>query len=225
MSTFSQDPLVIGLGVDYLKIVGLSYIITAISFSYAIASRSIGDAKLAMKASAISLVINTGLNYILIFGYLGAPALGVKGAAIATLFARMVELGILLYVIYGSRHPLKSSLSELFSFKKPFVKRVIAKSTPVVLNEFFWALGMTLYVVAYAQAGKEIYASVQIAHTVERLLFVFAMGLGSACSVMIGNKLGEGDVKEAIKYSRYFNLLAIPIGLVLGVFLILSANI
>lgn len=223
MRFFSADPEVINQGAEYLKIVGLSYIITAVSFSYAISSRSVGYATLAMKASAISLIVNTVLNYILIFGYLGAPALGVKGAAIATVFARIVELVILVYAIYSSPHPLRSSFKELFDFNKTFVRRVIQKSVPVVLNEFFWGLGMTLYVVAYAQAGKEVYAAVQIAQTVERLLFVFGVGLASACGVMIGNKLGEGDFKAAIKYSRYFNIIAIPAGLVLGIVFALTA--
>lgn len=223
MGVFSSDAKVIGLGADYLGIVGWSYVITAVSFAYAISARSVGDAKLAMKASALSLICNTCLNYILIFGYLGAPALGVKGAAIATVIARFVELFILIYVIYSGDHPLKSPVGELFNFNKTFVKRVILKSTPVVLNEFFWALGMTLYIIAYAQAGKEVYAAVQIAQTVERLLFVFAMGLGSACSVMIGNKLGEGDTEGAVQYARNFNIIAIPLGILLGVIFAASA--
>lgn len=220
---FSQDPYVIGLGASYLRIVGFSYLFTAVSISLAMAARSVGDAKMPMRASAISLLLNTGLNALLIFGLFGFPALGVQGAAIATVIARLLEVVLIVWAIQATDHPLKARLGDYFSFTKTFTQRVMVKSLPVVANEFFWAIGMTLYVAAYSRLGTEAYASYQIAQTVERLFFVSGVGIGSAAAVMIGNLLGENRREDAIRYSRYLNLLTVLTAAVLGGILIVSA--
>lgn len=223
ITLFSKDPQVIELGVSYLRIIGFSYLFTSVSICLATAARSVGDAKMPMRASAISLALNTGLNAVLIFGLLGFPAMGVRGAAIATVIARLLEVVIILYIIQSTEHPLKATISEYFSFTRDFTRRVIAKSLPVVANEFFWALGMTLYVAAYSRLGTDAYAAYQIAQTVERLFFVAAMGIGSAAAVMIGNLLGDNRREEAIRYARYLNLLTSLSGVVLGGVLIVIA--
>jgi putative MATE family efflux protein len=223
LGLFSKDPQVIMLGSQYMRIVGFSYGFTAVSVCLAMAARSVGDAKMPMRASVISLIINTGLNAVLIFGLLGFPALGVRGAAIATVFARLVECTMILYSIATSAHPLRSKITSYFNFSGVFARRVLLKSFPVIANEFLWALGMTLYVAAYARSGTEAYAAYQIAQTVERLFFVAAMGIGSAAAVMIGNLLGSGEREEAILYSRYFNILTMISGLILGLLMMLTS--
>ncbi|SMP55939.1 MATE family efflux transporter [Anoxynatronum buryatiense] len=223
ITLFSKDPQVVRLGASYLRIVGFSYLFTAVSICLATAARSVGDAKMPMRASAISLGLNTGLNAVLIFGLFGFPALGVQGAAIATVIARLLEMVIILIAIQSTEHPLKATAREYLSFTKAFTRRVVVKSLPVVANEFFWALGMTLYVAAYSHLGTEAYAAYQIAQTIERLFFVAAMGIGSAAAVMIGNLLGENRRDDAIRYSRYFNVLTAITGLALAVILIVTA--
>lgn len=223
IALFSNDPQVIGLGASYMRIVGFSYLFTAVSICMTTAARSVGDAKMPMRASALSLGLNTGLNAVLIFGLLGFPALGVQGAAIATVIARLLEMVIILVTIQTSLHPLKATAREYFSFSRAFAHRVVVKSLPVVANEFFWALGMTLYVAAYSRLGTEAYAAYQIAQTVERLFFVAAMGIGSAAAVMIGNLLGENRREEAILYARYLNLLTAICGVILGGILFATA--
>src|SRR5699024_10466754 len=113
MLIFSKDPEVIRLGVEYLTIVSLSYIITGISYSYGVASRSIGDAKMPMVVSLISFVTNGIFNYLLIFGKFGLPALGIRGAAYGTLIARVVELTLILYSVYSGNGPLAASIKEM----------------------------------------------------------------------------------------------------------------
>ena len=220
---FSQDPHVIELGASYLRIVGFSYVFTAVSITLATAARSVGDAKMPMRASALSLVLNTGLNAVLIFGLFGFPALGVQGAAIATLIARLLEVTLIVGAIQNADHPLKAAIREYFSFSRAFTRRVMAKSLPVVANEFLWALGMTLYVAAYSRLGTDAYAAYQIAQTAERLFLVAAMGIGSAAAVMIGNLLGENRREDAIRYARYLNLLSGLLGVVLGILLLITA--
>lgn len=223
MGIFTTDSEVIGIGVEYLRITGWSYLLMAFSFSYSIACRSVGDARLPMIAGSISLVANTGLNYVLIFGVLGFPALGVAGAAIATVIARAIELMAVVGVVYARAHPLQSPVRELVQIRMSFIRPILKTALPVVLNEGFWAIGMTLYAIAYARSGTEAYAAVQIAGTVERLFFIFSFGLGSACSVMIGNELGADHIETAKVYAGRFIRLGILISLAVGLLMALIA--
>lgn len=225
MSLFSSDSNVVGLGATYMRIIGFTYFLTAISFAFTIAARSVGDAKLPMKASAISLGVNTVLNALLIFGLLGFPAMGVAGAALATVIARLVEMIIILSHVLKKTHPLYAKINDYFAYNLKFATKILKTSAPVIANEFLWAIGMTLYVGAYAKAGTDAYAAVQISQTVDKLFFVFAFGIGSAAAVMTGNLLGQNKREQAIQYAWYFNFLSAVSGVLLGGLLILIAPI
>lgn len=221
---FSTDSVVIDLGSRYIKIVSISYFLTAISFSYSFASRSIGHAKLPMMVSAISLGINTLFNYVLIFGNLGFPELKIIGAAIATLTARAVELTLLLFIIYRSGNVLAAKVKELFDFSYDFIKKFFNTTLPVILNEGFWSLGVTMYSIAYARISTDAIASVQIATTVQNVFMVIGRGLASACAVMIGNKIGANEEPEAVNYSKRFAIISTVLGIILGCLLFLSSH-
>lgn len=223
MSIFTADSAVIREGAVYLQITGWSYLLMAFSFSFAIASRSVGEARLPMMASAISLVCNTVLNYLLIFGVFGFPAWGVAGAAVATVIARGVELVVIVGTIYTRDHVLRSPVKELIQLNVEFIKPILRTALPVVLNEGFWAVGMTLYAVAYARSGTDAYAAVQIAGTVERLFFIFSFGLGSACAVMIGNELGANRIEDAKLYADRFMRLGVTLSVGIGILMALIA--
>lgn len=207
---------VIRLGSQYLRIISLSYIITAIGFAYGIALRSTGRAKLPMKVSGISFIINTVFNYLLIFGKFGFPALGVRGAAIATVMARVVELSLLLYAVYHDIGPLKAKFNELVDWNKAFVMKYINLVTPVILNEGFWALGQVLYSIAYARIGEEAAAAIQLTITIQNIFFVLIRGLSNACAVMIGNNIGKRNMEKAYDYAIYFIVISGIGGLLLG---------
>ncbi|RKD29556.1 MATE family efflux transporter [Thermohalobacter berrensis] len=221
MSIFSQDSNVVNLGSQYLKIVSLSYFFTTISFAYGFASRSIGEPKLPMVVSAISLGCNTILNYLLIFGNFGFPQLGIKGAALATLISRTLEMLLTLKIIYGKKGVLAGRINEMFNLSKNFIVKFFKTSIPVILNEGFWSLGMTMYSIAYGRIGTEAFAAVQITLTIQNLFMVISIGMGNASSVMIGNKIGANEEKEAISYAKKFSILGPSIGLVMGIILIL----
>lgn len=221
MNIFSKDNQVIELGSQYLRIVCFSYTITAISFSYGFSSRSIGNAKLPMVVSAISLLSNTFLNYLLIFGNFGFPALGIKGAAIATLISRTIEVSLLLGIIYYRKGVLAARIRELTDITKPFIIKVFRTTLPVVLNEGFWSLGVTMYSVAYGRIGTEDFAAVQISNTIQGLFMVIAMGLGNSCAVMIGNQIGANDNEKAFDYAKSFSILGPVIGILLGIVLLI----
>lgn len=227
MKIFSDDLEVIRLGVDYLRIVSLSYIITGISFLYAVASRSIGQAKMPMVVSIVSFITNGLFNYLLIFGKFGFPQLGVKGAAYGTLIARAVEISLIFYSIYSNKrvaNPLAQNIKGLTNWTGDFVKKYFKTAYPVILNEAFWSLGTVLYSLAYAKIGTEAAAAVQILNTVQNIFMVMLRGLANACTVMVGNKIGADEENEAIEYANSFLILSIVLGLLMGVLLLITSD-
>ncbi|MCH4889490.1 MATE family efflux transporter [Acidaminobacter sp. JC074] len=202
MSLFIDDAHVIELGVSYLRIVAYSYIFMAISMSFSVASRGIGKTVIPMLVTAIALSVNTTLNYGLIFGNFGLPALGIEGAAIATLIARIVEFVIMLSIIYGSKSLLAASIKDLLSFDLGFFKKIFIKAGPVLVNEIFWSLGTIVYMWSIGQIGAEAVASYQITLSAYRFYEVAFVGFGSAASVMIGNSIGAGDESLAVYYGK-----------------------
>lgn len=219
VSIFSKDPIVIKEASSYLSIVGLSYIVTAITFTISTALRCMENSKIPMFISAIAVLINIYLNYIFIFGKLGLPALGVSGAAIATVFARFIEC-ILLIIIASKNEVLQGDLREYLKFKLSFVKTVYISVIPVVLNEACWGLGSFLYAVAYGSLGTEAMAAVQITNNIQNLFFVVCFSMASASLVMIGNQIGAGKEERAKKYGIKFAIIAFVIGITLGMLVI-----
>lgn len=227
MKIFSSDKEVISLGVDYLRIVSLSYIITGISFTYAVASRSVGQAKMPMVVSIISFLTNALFNYLLIFGKFGFPQLGVKGAAYGTLIARLVEIGLILYSIYSKKknNPLAHDIRSMTDWRGDFIKKYFKTTYPVILNEAFWSLGTVLYSLAFAKIGTEAAAAVQIMTTVQNIFMVMSRGLANACTVMVGNKIGAGEEDTAVEYATSFMLLSTGLGLILGILLFFTSDL
>lgn len=202
MGLLIQEAEVIEIGSEYLRIISLSYIVTSISFAYSVALRTTGNPNIPMKISAIAFVTNTVFNYILIFGKLGLPAMGVVGAAWGTVIARFVEIGITFYAVYASKGPLAANVKELFGWSKEFYVKYIKTTYAVVLAEGAWSLGQVMYSVAYAKLGEEATAAVQLTNTIQNIFFVLIRGLANACTVMVGNKIGGGQEEEAYEYAK-----------------------
>jgi putative MATE family efflux protein len=223
---FSKDTQVIILGAKYIKIVGPSYILTAISICYATVLRSIEKVTLPTIASVVALGTNTILNWILIFGLIGFAPLGVEGAAIATLISRFIEAAIILAVVYYKKFVPASSFFELFSFDLKFVKKTLKITVPVLLNECIWSLGISMYSVIYGHMGTNIAAAANITGTVERMAWILIFGMGGAASIMIGKKIGEKDNDTAYIYGKrilkYTTWAALAISVVL---ILLSSHV
>ncbi len=226
MKIFSEDEEVIRLGIDYLRIISLSYIITGISFTYAVSLRSIGQANIPMVVSFISFGTNALFNYLLIFGKFGFPRLEIKGAAYGTLIARLVEICLILYFVYSKKrnNPLAHNLSSMAALTKDFVMKYFKTASPVILNETFWSLGTVLYSIAYAKIGTEAAAAVQILNVVQNIFMVTSRGLANACTVMVGNKIGAEEEGEAIKYANSFMVISATLGLIMGLVLFVTTD-
>ncbi len=223
---FNKDPQVVALGVDYLRIVQFSYILTAISFIITFQSRSIHRLAVATTVNAIALVINTALNYCLIYGRLGFPALGVKGAALATVFARLVEMVALLTYVYGSKdHPFAASLRELFDWNKPLLKGLIQKTIPVVCSEGAWSSGQAASFIAFGKLGYAAQAVVQVGSVVGDFFQAVFFGVGTSCAVMIGNELGRGNKGRAYSLSWAFLVICTALCVIMTLLFLASKNL
>ena len=220
MSFYTEDPEVIKLGSDYLRIVGLSYVMTAISVSYISILRSITQVKLTVLVSVLALILKTSISYLLIFGIGGLPALGVRGAATGTAIAWTFECVSLITLVYMLRMPLAAHPFTFFQFNRPFLTNVLRTSMPAAANEVLWSIGITTYNAVYARIGTDAIAAVNINATIEELMFVLFIGLGNACSVMVGNKIGEGNKDTAFEYGRRFTILGVILALAGGAFVI-----
>ena len=182
------------LGAPYLRIIGFSYVFNMLSSVYASAQRSIENVTFGMKLFGFSTVLNTLLNYLLIFGHCGFPALGVEGAALATLLARLSELVICVFCALRS----KTIPLDLGCFLRPgweMARRFVKYASPVILNEAAWGLGnsMLTVILGYTQNSVEFLAANAVMGNLNRLFLVVCFGLGSATAVMVGKAIGEGQ--------------------------------
>jgi putative MATE family efflux protein len=219
LSVYSQDPVVIELGTGYIRIFSWTFLFFAITFSYALVMRSTGDVRTPTAISVGALLISTFLSYALIFGKFGLPELGIQGAAVAAVVARILECVVLLTIIYTRHSPVAASLRELTGFDRVFFGRVIKPMLPVILNELFWSMGITTYNIIYGRMGTQSYAAINIVSTIEQVAFVVFIGISNATSVLVGNRIGAGQEDEAYRYAGRSLGIGIVGGMLLGVLL------
>lgn len=203
ISLFTDEAEVIDLGAQYLRIACISYIFSGISFVVSYNSRSVAILKVPTIVSTVAVGLNIVLNYCLIYGKFGFPEMGVRGAATATLIARICEMAAMLSYIYifSKDHPLKAKLSEMIHIEKELFKNVMTTAWPVICNEGLWAVSNAIVFAIYGQISAAALAIVQIATTVTEVFQTLYSGLGSASAVVIGKALGQGRRDESYEYA------------------------
>ena len=220
LGLYTNDQAVIALGSQYLRIVGLSYIFTAVTLTFVSVLRSTENVRLPMTVTVLALSLNILLNYTLILGNFGFPAMGVQGAALGTTIARILECAAIVLLSYKLRTPAAAKLKQMaYSFS--YFKKVIKTSMPAAINEVFWSLGITTYNAVYAHIGTDAIASINISSTIESLAYVVFLGSANACAIMIGNQIGAGYEDRAYDYARRFLILTFLGALLVGVLVIL----
>ncbi|MCX7708380.1 MAG: MATE family efflux transporter [Clostridia bacterium] len=225
LAVFSKDPEVIASGSSFLRIISFSYILMAVSSCYATALRTTERVTVPMITSIAALIINTVLNYMLIFGKFGFPALGVAGSATATLIARVIEVIILLVFVYAKNEIVAAKIKELFDIPISLVKRFMTTSSAVIFKDVIWAVGMTVYMIVYARIGTEAAASINIVNTIRQLAFVLFVGVGNACLIMVGNQIGADSPHTAYRYAKKFLKIAVGLGIITGSLVILLRSV
>ena len=206
------------LGAPYLRVIGFSYVFNMLSSIYVSAQRSVENASFGMKLFGMSTVLNTGMNYLLIFGKCGFPMLGVEGAAIATLLSRVAEFAVCLFCALRSR-VIPLDLKALFRPGWEMLRRFVKYASPVMANELFWGLGNSLLTVilGHMTISVEFLAANAVMGNLNRLFLVVCFGLGAATAVIVGKAIGEGKShQEVLDLSHTLLWVTILVGLALA---------
>ena len=205
-------------GRDYLRVIVWQMIPFALGQVYSSTLRETGETVLPMKAGIAAVFVNLFLNWVLIFGKLGAPALGVTGAAIATLIARCVECGIM--VIWAHRHtdraPFTIGLYRTMRIQRQLVKKIAVLGAPLLLNEVLWSSGMTVLNQCYSVRGLEVVSATNIASTVWNLFATACLAMGVTASIILGQLLGAGQSEQAVRTQRKLAVFTVTLNLVVG---------
>ncbi len=210
-------------GQQYLHVILLQMLPFVVVQVYASTLRETGETVVPMTAGLIAVGVNLVFNYILIFGKLGAPVLGVRGAAIATVLARVTECAIV--VIWTHRHTEKCRfiVGVYRSLRVPadLVGRIVKMGFPLLVNELLWSMGMTMLNQCYSLRGLEVISALNISSTISNLFFCAFFSMGTTVSIMIGQLLGAGKTEQAIREDRWLItfsvLLCTGVGVVMAV--------
>ena len=216
----SADPLLtLNYGKQYLAVMVWGLIPFAAAQTVSSTLRETGETVAPMAAGFIAVLTNCLFNYILIFGKFGAPALGVVGAATATVISRFVELTIIVvYIIRKrSRFVYIKGLFKSFKIPKPVFKVITVKGMPLLFNEFMWSSGMSLLSVAYSLHGISVVAGYSISSTVMNLSNIVFLSLGSSIGIIVGKLLGAGKFDEAIDTARKLIAFSVTISACISV--------
>jgi putative MATE family efflux protein len=221
ISLYTSDKDVIRLGAQFLRIIGFSYLISAVSTTYLYVLRSVENVRLPLLINFTSFVVNTILNWILIYGKFGAPAMGIKGSATATLCARILELAMALTYAFAFDKTLKIRLRYILKTDMHLLRDFLRYSAPVVANETMWGIGISMQSVVIGHMGSQEVAANSIAGVVQRLGMVVIFGMANAAAVIVGKQIGAGNQQKAKKYARKMLVLSVIMGIVSAAFVLL----
>jgi len=224
LGIFTDIPETIAMGKDFVVLIAPCFLLSAYSVPMQIALRTTQQTKIPLYISIVTFSVNTLLCYTFVFGKFGAPQLGVEGAAVAMLVARVVEAALVTYMIFGRKNIIAGKLRSYIGWSKAFSVRILSNSIPTTINETMWGLGTAMYVAAYARVGITEFAAVQAGNTIQNILVMAGFSIGDAILILVGQKLGEGKTEEAYYLAKRLLRIGIIIGLVFGALLILIAK-
>ena len=222
---FTKDPLYITQGSSYLSMVVYSFLPAALTMALASALRTIGETKIPLVVNMVAVFINCFFNYIFIFGHFGAPAMGVVGAALATLISRVIECILLLLVVLKYDFPFKTKLSEIFHIEFDLIKRITIKAFPLLTNEILWSFGMAMLLKLYATRGADVITAYSVSGTVTDIFFSLFGGMAGATAILIGQRLGANKLEEAKSHAYHLLFFAVALAIVFGGLIIISSFI
>lgn len=214
---FTRDAAIVAEGVAYLKIIRFTYLFFAASSILLGTMRVVESVQIALRVSVLSLVLNCSINYVLIYGRFGAPEMGVRGAAIGTLTARIVELFVFAWYVFVRDRRVSMQPSDFLSADREMARDFFRVASPVILTQTLWGLANALQTVILGHMSDVAIAAQSISSNVFLLLKVASVGASSAAAILIGKAIGEGkDLSVLKEYTRTLQALFVAIGLVLG---------
>ncbi len=224
-SSAQDKAAVIGYCREYLKIMLIQTLPFALSQAYSSSMRETNDRAVPLISTLAAVFVNLSLNWLLIFGKMGFPALGIKGAAIATVTARFTECAIL--IIWSHTHKTKyifiKGLFTRFTFTKAQLKKITVISTPLLINEALWSAGMAFLNQCYSVRGLDVVAAINIVSTLSNVFNVSFISFGSAIGIILSQTLGAGKKQEAHKASLKLLWFAVGVVVIIGAVMIIFA--
>lgn len=220
LSLYTDSPEIQAIGIQYLRIVGISYPLQIIVSAMAALLRSIERVKIPLISGICSVVSNCVCNYILIFGKFGLPAMGVRGAALGTVIACLVNIGVMYLLIIIRKVPYIPDVRAHFRWNLPLLKNYISKCLPILFNEVLIGIGNMMINIVLGHQINEAIAATAVLRTLEGMILAFFSGFASAASVLVGKEVGAGHHEEA--FSRGWRIIYLCAGMigVVGVLLI-----
>lgn len=212
LSLYTADAEVIALGAKYMRICCWAYLFYGITITLIYLLRGVKVVRAAMFINLTGFVVNVFFNWVFIYGNLGAPAMGVEGAALGTLIARAVEMALLLLYLALWEKKLQLRLKNMFKLDKTLLSDFLRVGLPVVGNEVGWAIGISLQTLVLSRMGTDALAASSIVGAVNQLMCVMLFGVGAAASVIIGNRIGAGRTADIHDYAYTLTALGVGVG-------------
>jgi len=212
MGLYTDSVEIRRIGVQYLHIVGFCYPLQVIASAMASLLRSIERVKIPLIGGIAGVVTNCVCNYILIFGKLGLPAMGVRGAALGTVISNLVNIGVMVALVKASHVPYMLDFAAHFRWNRPLLREYLVKCFPILMNEVFIGVGNMMINVVLGHQVDEAIAATAVLRTLEGMFISFFSGFSSAASVLVGKGVGAGNHEEA--FSRAWRLIYLCAGMI-----------
>ena len=207
LGIYTDKQNIIVLGTPYLRIVGFSYLIQVVIVIVSTLMRSTERIRQPLIGSIAAIIVNFVLNWILIYGHFGMPRMGAAGAAVGTLVSGIVNLGILLFYLYRTNDCVKLRREWIFRMNGVFVKGYLSKCFPIICNELLYGVGQMLINIVIGHQNESAIAAMAAFRVCEGFVYAFFGGLASATGVVVGKKVGAGDLYKAHAYAKYSALV------------------
>lgn len=221
---FTQEPGVIREGAAYVQIVGFTYLFFSVSQVMIAAMRSVETAKIGLYISCMALVVNVGLNYVLIFGHLGFPAMGVRGAAIATLISRILEMCVSTGYVFFVDKKLRFTLMDLLHTDRQLLWDFIRYGLPIIGGQVVWAVNSLANTKILGCYSAGVIAATSITGMLHNLVYVWMNGMSSAVGIITGKTVGAGLYDKMKEYAKTVQVIFLIVGLVSGAAVFLARD-
>ena len=216
MAFFIQDASVIEMGTPYVRVVGMSYLFFCISQVMVASMRAVETAKIGLYVSFMTLGVNVLLNYVLIFGKLGLPALGVTGAAIATLISRILEAAVMVVYVRSIDKKLKLRFRDLLKSDRRIVHDFVKYGLPLMGGQIVWSVNMLAQTWIFGRFDGSVMTATSITGQLHNMMYIAMNGLSSAVGIITGKTVGAGRLDKIREYSRTTQVIFVGVGLLSG---------
>jgi putative MATE family efflux protein len=224
LGLYTNDQKVIAEAIKYARIICFTYLFFCITNVLLASLRCIGIVKIGLYISITAFFLNVSLNWVFIFGHLGSPALGVQGAAIATLITRIVECGIVIFYLLFVDKRLIMRIKDILPTNMVLLRDFFRYGFPVILGDILWGINLTVQGGIVGRLGESSIAAVSIANTIFSVISVGVYGTANASAIIIGNAAGEGDAAKVKSYSKKLQKVFLGVGVCTGLLLFLTKD-